>query len=110
MLNYIKVRWTYTVGTVPYFFRFIQVVGSFEQYLKIQLKCTTDLSTQSTSGQQKIVVSHTKHGFKAALVSMCVEHAISFSFFSSASFKALCGEVAAKLQEKSLDFLNSFFF
>lgn len=59
---------------------------------------------------EKIVVSHTKHSFKAALVSMCVDHAISFRFFSSACFQALNGEMAKKLQEKSLDFLNSFFF
>ena len=52
---------------------------------------------------KKIIVDHSKESFKAALVGMAVFNATSFSIFSSDSFKALVGDVAEKLKEKSKD-------
>jgi hypothetical protein len=52
---------------------------------------------------EKIIIHHTKDSFKAALVHIAVDNAISLQFFSSESFRALVGEMAQKLQEMILE-------
>ena len=54
---------------------------------------------------EKIVVSHTKQSFKAALVGLVVKNSAPFRMFSSESFGALVGETARKLQEMIITLL-----
>jgi hypothetical protein len=48
---------------------------------------------------ERVVVNHSKESFKAALVKIAVNSAISLRFFSTDGFRALNGEMAEKLQE-----------
>ena len=48
---------------------------------------------------EKVVVNHTRETFKAVIVNMVVNNAISLRFFSTEGFKLLVGEAAEKLKE-----------
>jgi hypothetical protein len=52
---------------------------------------------------EKILASHTKESFKAAVVHMSVNNAISLRFFSEESFQLFNGEIARKLQVRILE-------
>jgi hypothetical protein len=52
---------------------------------------------------EKVVVSHIKESFKAALVEIAVNNAISLRFFYTDGFLHLKGELAKKLQVVILD-------
>jgi hypothetical protein len=53
----------------------------------------------------RLLVSHTRESFITALVNIAVYNSISLQFFSTDTFRALCGEIAEKLQEMN-DFLD----
>ena len=57
----------------------------------------------------KVVVTHTKASFKAAIVNMAVNNAISLRFFSTDGFKLLAGEIAEKLQENEFRSLTTIY-
>ena len=46
---------------------------------------------------EKVVVNHTRETFKAVIVNMVVNNAVSLRFFSTEGFKLLVGEAAEKL-------------
>ncbi len=86
-------------------------------YKLFKQRCET--SGLSDSGEQqkstkffsseKIHVSHTKKSFKAAVVHMAVNHAISLRFFSEESFQLFNGEIARKLKVGNFDqFINKY--
>lgn len=54
---------------------------------------------------EKVLVNHNKETFKAAIVHMAVNNAISLRFFSEESFQMLNGEIARKLQGVILEHL-----
>ena len=48
---------------------------------------------------EKVVVNHTRETFKAVIVNMVVNNAVSLRFFLTEGFKLLVGEAAEKLEE-----------
>ena len=84
-----------------------KIVG-IEQYSFIQAEQKKNTFTPPTTVQkrvtsnfssEKVIVNHTRETFKAALVKMAVDSALSLRMFTTDGFKDLVGELAAKLQE-----------
>ncbi len=78
--------------------------GQTQQHAAGQKKVTQFFTSE------KVVVSHTKESFKAALVEIAVNNAISLRFFSTDGFLHLNGELAKKLQGVILEHFILFSF
>jgi hypothetical protein len=52
---------------------------------------------------EKVVVSHTKETFEAAIVGLAINNAISFRFFMTKSLLAHNNELVEKIEERIFD-------